>query len=258
MHQLRFSANIAMLFSDLPFLDRIDAAAHAGFAAVECHQPYDFKVEAIRERLTAHKLVLNGINTRMGNPDEFGLAAMPGREDAFRETFAEAMHYARALSVSTIHVMSGTPHPRALSEARAVFLSNMRMAAAEARRAGVTLLIEPLNVYDRPGYFVSRSDEVVALLEELGEDCVKMMFDIYHVQIMEGDILRRMDKHWPHIGHIQVAGVPSRHEPDVGEVAYGAIFRALQQRRHAGWIGAEYWPRGTTQEGLGWRDALTA
>jgi hydroxypyruvate isomerase len=232
----RLSANISMLFADLPFLDRIDAAADAGFPAVECQFPYAVPVEDIVARLDARGLPMNSINTPLGDTSrgEFGLAALPGRKYDFRSGFEQALAYATRLKVATIHVMSGVP------------------AALLARAAAVDIVIEPLNSRDRPGYFVSRSDGVANLLRDIDEPNVKLLFDIYHIQIMEGDILRRMEKHWPIIGHVQIASVPDRHEPDEGEIAYPAILAELAARGWDRFVGAEYNPRGKTIDGLGW------
>jgi hydroxypyruvate isomerase len=248
------SANISLLFAEYPFLDRIGAAAAAGFRAVECQFPYAFPAPAIEERLAAHGLVMNGINTPRGDAarGEFGTAAMPGREADFEADFARALAYAQTLGARTIHCMSGAPAAEDRSRARRTFLANMRRASARAREAGMTLLIEPLNARDRPGYFVSRSDEAADLLTELDCDNVKLLFDVYHIQIMEGDLLRRLERHWPIIGHVQIASVPRRHEPDEGEVAYPAILAELSARGWQGYVGAEYVPRGQTADGLGW------
>jgi hydroxypyruvate isomerase len=247
------SANISMLFAELPFVARIGAAAAAGFQAVECQFPYAFSASDIAVELASHGLVMNGINTPQGDPakGEFGMAAVPGARSRFRDEFEQALGYAATVGAQTIHVMSGMTGGQT-KEARDAFFDNFAWASPRAEAAGVTLLIEPLNGIDRPGYFVSRSDEVAALLEELGRKNVKLLFDVYHIQIMEGDLLRRLGRHWPHIGHVQVASVPARHEPDEGEVAFAAILGDLKARGYAGFVGAEYNPRGRTLEGLGW------
>jgi hydroxypyruvate isomerase len=251
---LRFSANISMLFPEHPFLDRIDAAARAGFKAVECQFPYEWSIADIKARLAANGIPLTGLNTQRGDvaAGERGMAAVPGRSATFRDHLAQALEYATALGVPKIHVMSGVADPARMAAATETFLENMAYAGDEARKAGVTLLIEPLNKYDNPGYFVGTSDAVVALLEKLGRDNVTLLFDVYHIQIMEGDLTRRLERHWPRIGHIQVASVPGRHEPDEGEVAYPAIFQEIAARGWDSWVGAEYNPRGRTADGLGW------
>jgi 2-dehydrotetronate isomerase len=248
------SANISTLFPERPFLDRIDAAADAGFRAVECQFPYAFEAREIADRAAARGLVFNGINTPTGDLSrgEFGLAAMPGAGDRFRAGFERALAYGRTLGVSTIHCMSGAPPAEARDRARETFLENLRWASGAAQRSGIVIVIEPLNARDRPGYFVSRSDEVVGLLEELRCDNVRLLFDVYHIQIMEGDLLRRIERHWPFIGHVQVASVPLRREPDEGEVAMDRVLEAFAERGWAGFVGAEYHPRGSTADGLGW------
>ncbi len=250
----RLSANISMLFADLPFPERIAAAADAGFRAVECQFPYEFSAAGLAERCAARGLVMNGINTPMGDParGEFGFAALPGRRADFRAGFERAMEYGQRLGVSTIHVMSGAPDADEKARARDVFLENLAWASDSARGSAVTLLIEPLNSRDRPGYFVSRSGEVVELLGALGRDNVKLLFDIYHIQIMEGDLIAGIGRCWPFIGHVQIASVPGRHEPDEGEVAFAAVLGEFTARGWAGFVGAEYNPRGGAAEGLGW------
>lgn len=253
-HSFRLSANISMLFAEHPFPQRIGAAARAGFPAVECQFPYAVPVEEIAARLAAHGLPMNSINTPMGDAarGEFGFAALPGRRDSFRRGFEQALEYGARLRVATIHCMSGMPPADALTDARVTFLDNLRWAAPLAKAEGIDLVIEPLNARERPGYFVSRSDAVVELLGELGESNVKLLFDFYHIQIMEGDLIRRLDRHWPVIGHIQIASVPLRREPDEGEVAHAAILGEVAARGWAGFVGAEYNPRGRTEDGLGW------
>jgi hydroxypyruvate isomerase len=247
------SANISMLFPQLPFLQRIGAAAQAGFRAVECHFPYAIPARDVAAELARHGVVMNGINTPPGDPSkgEFGVAAVPGQEARFRAEFAQALDCAQALGARMIHVMSGVTGGLTPA-ARETFLANLTHASAQAAACNICLLIEPLNNVDRPGYFVARSDDVASLLEELGAPCVKMLFDIYHIQIMEGDLLRRLARHWPHIGHVQLAGVPERHEPDLGEINVGAILTALEERGYEGFVGAEYNPRGDTVAGLTW------
>ena len=247
------SANISMLFPDLPFLERIGAAAKAGFAAVECQFPYATPAREVKAELARHDLLMNGINTPQGDPSrgEFGMAAVPGAQGRFRDEFEQALAYAATVGARTIHVTSGMTFGQT-KEARTAFFENFTWASQKARATSITLLIEPLNAVDRPGYFVSRSDDVVALLGELGCDNVKLLFDVYHIQIMEGDLLRRLERHWPHVGHVQLASVPRRHEPDEGEVAFAAILADLTARGYAGFVGAEYNPRGSTQAGLGW------
>jgi hydroxypyruvate isomerase len=253
-----FTANIAFLFADRPFLERIDAAKSAGFDRVECHFPYEHAIAELRERLSRAEVQLTGLNTAPGDPArrEWGLAGVPGRESDFQRHFEQAAEYATALGASLIHVMAGvvpqSERPRALE----TYVSNLRRAARTAADQGLTLLLEPLNSRDMPDYLVSRSDDIAAIIAEIGEPNVKLLFDVYHVQIMEGDLIRRLERHREIIGHVQVAAVPSRAEPDEGEVRYGAIFEALQGIGYDGLVGLEYKPRGRTEDGLGWLQAL--
>lgn len=255
----RFTANIAFLFAERPFLDRIDAAKAAGFDQVECHFPYEFPLADLRDRLAAAGVQLTGLNTQPGDRarGEFGFAGVPGREDQFRRDFAEALRYATGLGARLIHVMAGAVAPEQRAAARRAYVANLRAVAREAAGVGVTLLLEPLNTRDSPGYLVSRSDDMAAIIAEVGEPNVKLLFDVYHVQIMEGDLLTRLERHREVIGHVQVAGVPDRAEPDErNEVNYRAILRKLDEIAYAGLVGLEYKPRGRTEDGLGWLDSL--
>ena len=245
---IRLAANISMLFREYGFADRIAAAADAGFPAVECQFPYEVEADVHAAKLAQAGVPMNGLNTPPG--DRIGSAAVPGLEARFREDFQLALRYAQALGTKAIHVMSGVPDaPR--DAALATFLANLRWAAEHAP-PDMILLIEPLNSRDRPGYFVSRSDEVVDLLAELACPNVKVMFDLYHVQIMEGDLITRMGCHFAQIGHVQIASVPGRHEPDEGEIFLDGVFAALEAKGWGGYVGAEYNPRGDTVAGLGW------
>jgi hydroxypyruvate isomerase len=252
---LLLSANLSLLFCEHSFLDRFEAASRAGFAAVECQFPYDVPAAEIKTRLDAHGLRMIAINTSPGDAaaNEFGLAAVPGRAADFKAQLAKALDYAAILRAPFLHCLSGHVATNERDAARATLLDNLAVGSAMAREIGVTLLIEPLNAYDRPGYFLSRSDDAAAIFAELGCDNAKLLFDIYHVQIMEGDLIRRLERHWPHVGHIQIASVPWRREPDEGEIAYPAVLAAIARLGYKGWIGCEYHPRGATEAGLVWR-----
>ena len=254
--KLRFSANISMLFGEYDPLDRIAAAARAGFAAVEFLFPYDHEASEIRARLADNNIALNHLNTRPGNAGEFGLAALPGREDDFARVFDQALDYAVKLGALTIHCMSGVVAHEHRGRARETFLRNMERASEKAAGTGVTLVIEPINQYDRADFFVQRSDDVVALLQQLDKPNVKLLFDFYHIQIMEGDLTRRLERHWSHIGHFQFASVPLRQEPDLGEINLKPLFAEIQRRGWAGYLGAEYRPAGRTEDGLAWMKTL--
>ncbi len=254
-----FTANIAFLFPELPFLDRIAAAKRAGFDKVECHYPYEFPIEVLRERLDHAGVQLTGLNTDQGDParGERGRAAVPGSEALFRRDFDQALAYATALGASVIHVMAGVASHEQRAAARKAYVTNLRAVARLAAPVRVTLLLEPLNSRDAPGYLVSRSDDLAEIIAEVGEPNVKLLFDVYHVQIMEGDLTRRIERHREIIGHVQVAGVPSRAEPDDdNEVNFRAVFRALDAIGYQGLVGLEYRPRGDTAGGLGWMTTM--
>lgn len=249
----RLAANLSYLFTERPFLERFGAAAACGFRGVEMHFPYAHPKTELRAAIEDAGVEAILLNTPMGPREgDFGLAAVPGRQDDFRCGFDQALDYATALGMGLIHVMSGVLSAEQRPAARATALENLAWAAGEARGSGVTLLVEPLNARDRPDYFVARSDEVALLLRDLGEPGVKLLYDFYHVQIMEGDLALRLERHWPLVGHIQFASVPGRAEPDAGEIAYPFLFGLLDRLGWTGWAAAEYRPRSTTEAGLGW------
>jgi 2-dehydrotetronate isomerase len=248
----RFAANISLMFAEHPFLDRFEAATAAGFKAVECQSCYEHTIPAIKERLDRTGLVLALINTRPGDPasDGFGLAAAAGREREFQARLDQALDYAASLGVANIHAMAGdgvdTPE-----NARA-FVDNIRAAGEKAAARGKTILIEPLNLRDRPNYFLRSMARAADFIAEVGLANVKLQFDAYHVALIEGEVVRRLKELAPIVGHVQIAGVPARHEPDEGEVDYPAFFAALDGIGYDGWVGAEYRPRARTEDGLGW------
>ncbi|MBP2550818.1 hydroxypyruvate isomerase [Neorhizobium galegae] len=251
----RFSANLGFLFDDLALPDAIRAAKAAGFEAVECHWPYAVPVEDVCGALADTGLVMLGLNTSRGNValGDNGLSAIPGREDEARAAIREAIAYAIAIAAPNVHVMAGKASGE---EARDVFLSNLAYASDLARPHDITLLIEPLNSRDAPGYFLTGSAQAVDLIETLAADNVKLMFDCYHLQIMEGDLPARLERLMPHIGHIQIASVPDRREPDHGDLDYRALLRLLDDMGYDRPIGAEYRPATSTVAGLGWLKAL--
>ena len=252
---MRFSANLGFLWTELPLPVAIRAAAAAGFDAVECHWPYDVPAAEVRAALVETGLPMLAINTRRGDVavGELGLAALPGREAEARAAIDEALAYARAIGAGAVHVMAGRAEGPG---AEAAFLSNLAHAAARAE--GIGILVEPLNHHDAPGYFLSRSDQAANLIARLGHPAVRLMFDCYHVQIMEGDVSRRLARHLPIIGHVQIAAVPDRGAPDHGELDHGHVLALLAA---LGWtrpIGAEYRPSGPTEATLGWLSARKA
>jgi hydroxypyruvate isomerase len=252
----KFSANLGFLWPDRPLLERINAASAAGFKAVELHWPYATPADVVRERCARHGLVLLGINTPLGNTEkgDFGLGAQTGREAEFRETFQQSADYARAADASSVHVMAGVVAPEHKARAKDVFIDNLAFAAKAA--PDLTLLLEPINQRDKPGYFYSTLSEAAEIIQKVGAPKLKIMFDVYHVGVSEGDVTKRLERHLSDIGHVQIAAVPSRAEPNEGEIAYGAIFAALETLGDTGWTGCEYRPRAGTDEGLAWMKAL--
>jgi hydroxypyruvate isomerase len=246
----RFAANLGHLFTERPLLERIGAAAAAGFAAVELQFPYDVAPATVKAELARHGLTQLGVNTPQC--PEFGLAALPGRERDFDAAFKRALDYVVAIGGSAIHCMAGVVPPEQRPAAERVFIANMTRAAAAAAKSDITLLIEAINPRDRPNYFLSHVDHAADLVGKIGAPNVRVQFDFYHVQISDGDLLKRFERHFPVIGHVQVAAAPSRHEPDEGEINYPAIFEAVDRLGYKGWIGCEYKPRMRTEDGLGW------
>jgi hydroxypyruvate isomerase len=253
----RFSANVSIMFTDLPFLERFAAARAAGFEAAECWFPYEHSVETMRATIDRAGIVLNGINTAPGSePGDWGLAGIPGREASFREGVEQALHYATRLGVTGIHVMAGAVGPAGREAHLDTYRKNLAWAADQAAGTDVTLVIEPLNVRDRPTYLVQYSDLCARIVDEVAKPKLKLLFDVYHIQISEGDLITRLRRHFSKIGHIQIAAVPSRAEPDEGEVNYRDILREIDALGWTGWVGCEYKPRGDVVEGLRWREAL--
>lgn len=248
----RFAANLEFLFTEHPPVERVGAAAAAGFSAVEMQYPYGVSPQALREALACHRLTLIGINTPISRPEDSGCGAVPGRERDFAVRFDQALRHAVALGASAIHCMAGAVSPDRRPAAEKTFIANLSAAADQAAAHGLTLLIEPLNSRDRPDYFLTRVEQAADLIAKAGRPNIKIQFDCYHVQIMQGDLIRRFERHHALIGHVQIAAVPSRAEPDEGEVNYPAVFAALDAAGYAGWVGAEYRPRGRTADGLGW------
>lgn len=253
---LRLAANISFLFKELPFLDRFAAAAEAGFKLVECHWPYDNSVAVLREHLERSGLSLVMVNTPPGNLEagDFGLGAVPGREAEFAAALDQALHYASALGATRIHCMAGKVP--VTSTAHRTFIDNLRRGADKAADKGVTLVIEPINTRSAPGYFLTGSQQAADIIGEVGRSNLRLLFDVFHLQIMEGDITTRLERLKPLIGHVQIAAVPSRAEPDEGEISYRAVFDTLERIGYDGVVGCEYLPRAGTGEGLAWRRKL--
>ena len=255
---LRFAANLSLMYNEHEFLDRFAAAAGDGFKGVEFLFPYEHSPGEIRRRLDEHSLTQALFNGPPGNwaAGERGIASLPGREEEFRESIAKALQYVQVIGNETLHVMAGlTVAGVDRARQRAVYMNNLAYAADQAASLGVTIVIEPINTRDIPGFFLNRQDEAQAIRAELGKPNLKVQFDLYHCQIVEGDLATRLRRDMPTIGHIQIAGVPDRHEPDTGEVNYNYLLGLIEELGYAGWIGCEYRPAGKTSAGLGWFEA---
>ncbi len=248
----RFAANLGYMFTERPLIERFGAAATCGFTAVEGQFPYDTPAASAAAEIKRHGLTMLGINTPPGREGEFGLAALAGRERDFDVLFMQALDYIVTIGGSAIHVLAGKVDVNERPAAERVFLSNLARAADLAAAKNITLLIEPINPRDRPGYFINRPEHAAEIISKLGKANVRLQFDFYHAQIVGGDLIRRFETHLPLVGHVQIASVPDRHEPDEGEVNYPAIYRAVDALGYRGFIACEYRPRGRTEDGLGW------
>jgi len=257
----RLAANLTMMYNEHPFLDRFGAAARDGFRGVEYLFPYEHPAAELRARLDAHGLEQALFNAPPGDwaKGERGLASRPGREDEFRRSIATALEYARALGNKHLHVMAGLIQPgEDRARHRAAYVANLAHAAAEARSLGVTVVIEPINTRDIPGFFLNRQDDAHAVCREVGADNLQVQMDLYHCQIVEGDLAVKIRQYIANVGHVQIAGVPERHEPDLGEVNYPYLLALLDELGYEGWVGCEYRPRAATSAGLGWARAWLA
>ncbi len=251
----RFSANLTMLFTDVPLLERFARAAAAGFRAVEVQFPYELPAEAIRSELSRHGLTMVLHNLPAGDwaAGDRGIACDPGRRDEFRDGIGRALAYARALGVSRLNCLAGRPASGAgEAETTAVLVDNLRHAAARCAEAGVSLLLEPVNRRDVPGFFVHRTDQAVRIIDEVGAPNLALQYDIYHAQRTEGEVASTLSALISRIGHVQFADNPGRHEPGTGELNFDFIFAHLDRLGYAGWVGAEYKPKGATEAGLDW------
>jgi hydroxypyruvate isomerase len=249
----RFAANLTMMFNEVPFLDRFAAAADAGFEAVEFLFPYDHTPDVIADCLQKAGLLQVLFNLPPGDwaAGDRGLAALPHRKDEFRQSVSTALDYARATGVPNLHMMAGIASPQD-PLAVAAYLDALRFAADAVGEAGIGLLVEPINGRDMPGYFLNDFNRASDFIHELAHPALRLQFDIYHRQIMHGDVLKGLEAMMPVIGHVQVAAVPKRHEPGTGELDDFHIFEALDALDYAGWVGCEYRPEAATLDGLGW------
>jgi len=254
----RFSANLTFLFNEVPFLERFGEAAAAGFRAVEFAFPYDYQHKDVADRLKADKLDCVLINAPPGDwkLGDRGIASLPEREHEFAASLVTALRSAKAFACPRIHVMAGVVPPEAdaadVERRRRTFIRNLRHACMEAAEQGVTILIEPLNTLDNPGYFLTTQAQAHAIREEVRAPNLKVQMDLYHAQIMEGNLAAKLKRWMPHIGHIQIAGVPGRTEPDAGEINYQYLFRVIDDLKFDGYVGCEYRPAQGTRAGLAW------
>ncbi len=254
----RFSANLSFLFGEVPFLERFGEAVHAGFRAVEFTFPYEWQAGDIAAEVAKHGLEVALLNAPPGEvaAGDRGLASLPGREHEFAASIAIGLRYAKELACRRLHVMAGVvPVDADATERerrRRLYVRHLKLACDEAAAQGVTITIEPLNPRDMPGYLLRTQAEAHAIREEVGAPNLKVQFDLYHAQIVEGDLTEKLRRYLPHVGHIQIAGVPGRHEPNVGEINYEWIFRLLDELRYDGYVGCEYRPLAGTAEGLAW------
>ena len=251
----RFAANLSMLFTEVPLLERFERAARAGFASVEVQFPYEAPAQAIRERLSSNRLrmVLHNLPAGDAAAGDRGIACDPARTSEFRLGVARAIDYATVLGVPQLNCLAGKA-PAGVPEAvvRATFVDNLRYAAAALRSAGLKLLIEPLNNLDVPGFWLNRTELAISVLDEVGAANAFVQYDVYHAQRHEGELAGTLARHLPRIGHIQIADNPGRHEPGSGEINFPFLFGHLDRLGYGGWIGCEYWPAHGTEAGLGW------
>jgi hydroxypyruvate isomerase len=249
----KFAANLSFLFQEWSFLDRFDAAAAAGFAAVEFVSPYEYPADAIAAKLAQNHLQLALFNVAAGDfaAGERGFAALPGRFEAVRADLERALLYAAATGTTRLHLMAGLADPRDAAAVDA-FRRSVSHAGERLAKAGVDLMLEPINGRDIPGYFLNDYAAAVRLIEELALPNVKLQFDVYHRQILHGDVTKSFHSLLPLIGHVQIASVPSRQEPDAEELNYPYLFAEMDRLGYAGFVGCEYRPRAGTREGLGW------
>jgi hydroxypyruvate isomerase len=256
----RFAANLTMLFAEMPFLDRFAAAKAASFSGVEYLFPYDFDKADLREQLDEHGLVQVLHNLPAGDwaKGERGIAILPDRVDEFRDGVARAVSYAKALDCRQLNCLVGiAPRDADPFEMNEVLVENLRFAADALARERIKLLVEPINTLDIPGFFLNKTGQAVQLIADVRSSNLFIQYDIYHMQVMEGDIARSLQKHLPRIAHVQLADNPGRNEPGTGEINYPFLFRHLDTLGYRGWVGCEYKPRTTTVDGLGWHAALT-
>jgi len=254
----KLAANLTMLYNEVDFLDRFDAAAESGFAGVEYLFPYAYPKEQIAERLARHRLtqVLHNLPAGDWAAGERGVACDPNRVGEFQDGVAKAIEYATALGCVQVNCLAGiAPKGIDFQTVRATFVANLRFAADKLGAAGIKLLIEPINTFDIPGFFLSGTRQALDIIRDVGSSNLFLQYDVYHMQRMEGELANTIKTHLPQIAHVQIADNPGRNEPGTGEINYRFLFGFLDSIGYTGWIGCEYKPKGTTVAGLGWRAA---
>ncbi len=255
----KFAANLSMLYNEVPFMERFDKAAAAGFKAVEFLYPYAYAASEIKAKLDQNqlKLVLHNIPAGDWDGGERGIACLPDRVDEYRAGVAKAIEYATALGVGQLNCLAGkVPEGADRKALHATFVSNLKYTATEFKKHGLKLLIEPINIYDIPGFFLSTSAQGIAILDEVAADNAFLQYDIYHAQRMEGELANTFKKYFSRIAHLQLADNPGRNEPGTGEINYSFLFKFIDQLGYQGWIGCEYKPATTTDAGLGWLKSI--
>ena len=255
----KFAANLSMMYQEHEFLDRFGAAAKDGFKGVEFLFPYDFAAADIKARLTEHALTQVLFNCPPGDwsKGERGLGSLPGREDEFKRSFEKALSYVDVLGNKRLHVMAGLMQPgKSRDEHRATYVKNLAWAAGQVGTRDLMLVIEPINTRDIPGFYLNRQDEAHAICGEVnqvaGDTKLKVQMDFYHCQIVEGDLAMKFKQYFKGVGHIQIAGVPERQEPDLGEINHPYLFKLIDEMGYDGWVAGEYRPKGKTSDGLAW------
>jgi hydroxypyruvate isomerase len=251
----KLAANLTMLFGEIDFLDRFEAAASAGFRGVEFLFPYAHDAQVLKARLRDHRLVQVLHNLPAGNwaAGERGIACHPDRVEEFKAGVDQAITYATVLACDRVNCLAGILPPQVdPTAARDTFVHNLRYAATRLQSAGVRLLIEPINTRDVPGFFLGGTAQAIEIIDAVGSDNLQLQYDIYHMQIMEGDVAAGIQRLLPRIGHLQLADVPGRHEPGTGAIDFGSLLNHIDRIGYSGWIGCEYVPAGKTRDGLGW------
>ena len=254
----KLSANLSLLFTENEFIDRFKEAKNNGFDAVEFQFPYDIEAQTIKNEIDKNKLILTIFNSPpgdFGNGDR-GLACLEKRKDDFKKSIIEAISYAKIFQCNKIHVMSGVSEKENVLNAKKVYIENLKWACDQFDKHNIDLLIEPINQRNIPNYFLSSTDQAIEIIDKIERDNIYLLFDIYHHQIIRGDVSKYFEKFQAYIGHIQIAGIPNRNEPDQSELDYKYVFKLIERLNYTGFIGCEYNPLRDTLSGLKWRESL--